>query len=69
MERLYAFVFAPQGPERACDGWALYDARREWARMGVGSVRSKAAWRISTINADYTVCLCVFDASLKLMRM
>ncbi|KAL2223077.1 protein phosphatase [Thermoascus aurantiacus ATCC 26904] len=51
IEKLYAFTYQPQAPEREFNGWDLYDARKEWARLGVGS--SNSAWRISQINADY----------------
>ena len=34
-------------------GWQLYDAKREFARQGVGS-RTRA-WRMCDINAGYGV--------------
>lgn len=34
-------------------GWGIYDPKKEFERMGVGS-RSKT-WRFSTVNADYEV--------------
>jgi myotubularin-related protein 6/7/8 len=34
-------------------GWEMYDVDKEFARMGVGS--RSLAWRISPVNADYTV--------------
>jgi len=59
IEKLYAFTYQPQAPEREFNGWDLYDARKEWARLGVGS--SNSAWRISQINADYGVCYQIFS--------
>jgi hypothetical protein len=55
IEKLYAFVYQPPPPERKLDGWKLYDARQEWARLGVEK-DTKSGWRISTINQDYSVC-------------
>ncbi|KAF2400155.1 phosphatases II [Trichodelitschia bisporula] len=51
LEKLYAFSYRPHGPERAVNGWDLYDARHELARQGVGEEGS--AWRVTDINADY----------------
>lgn len=34
-------------------GWEMYDVDKEFARMGVGS--RSLAWRITAVNADYTV--------------
>lgn len=53
MEKLYAFFFTPPTPERAVNGWKIYDALREYERMGIGS-RSND-WRVSKINNSYTV--------------
>ncbi|KIX02013.1 uncharacterized protein Z518_07952 [Rhinocladiella mackenziei CBS 650.93] len=55
IERLYAFTYQPQGPEKDVNpnGWSLYDPVRELRRMGVGDESKKSAWRISTINNDY----------------
>lgn len=55
VEKLYAFTYQPPPPEQGLDGWQLYDARKEWNRQGVGREGSTANWRISTINADYSV--------------
>ena len=55
IEKLYAFNYQPQSPEKDMDGWHIYDPGREWRRMGVGTVDSKANWRISQINQDYAV--------------
>ena len=53
LEKLYAFFFTPPTPERAVNGWKIYDALREYERMGIGS-RSND-WRVSKINNSYTV--------------
>lgn len=57
IEKLYAFTFQPPLPERKVDGWSIYNPLKEWARLGVGRPDVKSAWRISNINADYTVCV------------
>ncbi|KAF8466959.1 protein-tyrosine phosphatase-like protein [Kalaharituber pfeilii] len=54
LEKLYAFYFTPPPPERAVNGWKIYDAIREYERMGIGT-RTKD-WRISKINNTYTFC-------------
>ncbi|PGH17347.1 hypothetical protein AJ79_01231 [Helicocarpus griseus UAMH5409] len=54
IEKLYAFTYQPPPPERCLDGWALYDARKELMRLGVGKPDTNSGWRISTINRDYT---------------
>jgi len=55
LEDLYAFHFRPPPEERSVD-IGPYDARREFARMGVSAKAADgpgAAWRISDINHDY----------------
>jgi myotubularin-related protein 6/7/8 len=52
IEKLYAFTYQPQQPERDVNGWTIYDAEKEWMRLGVGE---GGAWRISRINVDYKV--------------
>ncbi|KAL1989346.1 hypothetical protein VTN96DRAFT_108 [Rasamsonia emersonii] len=54
VDKLYAFTYQPPAPERDINGWELYDARKEWARQGIGKEGSNTGWRISQINADYT---------------
>lgn len=56
VEKLYAFSYQPQKPEKDVDGWDLYDAQREWKRQGVGESGTVRGWRISHINTDYGVC-------------
>ncbi|MCJ1474899.1 hypothetical protein MMC13_003559 [Lambiella insularis] len=53
VEKLYAFSYTPQRPEKDVNGWTVYDARREWKRQGVGDKSTAKGWRISTINTDY----------------
>lgn len=60
IEKLYAFTYQPPPPEQGLNGWELYNARKEWSRLGVGMEGSTAGWRISTINSDYTVCFFPF---------
>lgn len=51
IERVYAFFYTPPPPEKPLNGWALYDAVKEYERMGIGT--KNRAWRISRINVDY----------------
>ena len=37
------------------NGWTIYDARREWKRLGVSDKGVDKGWRISRINTDYSV--------------
>lgn len=55
LEDLYAFHFKPPPEEKSVD-LGPYDARREFARMGIGAKAADgpgAAWRISDINHNY----------------
>jgi hypothetical protein len=56
IDKLYAFKHNPPPPERAIDGWRLYDARAEFRRQGISEKLVERGWRISTINKDYTFC-------------
>ncbi|KAI4202826.1 MAG: hypothetical protein LQ350_002324 [Teloschistes chrysophthalmus] len=53
VEKLYAFTYQPQSPEKKVIGWDLYDARREWKRLGISEKDTDKGWRISNINLDY----------------
>ncbi|KAG7008685.1 hypothetical protein G7Y79_00004g012690 [Physcia stellaris] len=53
VEKLYAFSYQPPQPEKELNGWELYDARREWRRLGISEKGTDRGWRISTINVDY----------------
>lgn len=55
VDKLYAFSYTPQQPERDIDGWSLYDARQEYKRLGIGEKHTDKGWRISRINEDYAV--------------
>lgn len=57
IEKLYAFTYQPQPPEKDVNYWGLYDPVKEWRRMGVGDPSRKNQWRISNINRDYSVWL------------
>ncbi|KAL9059384.1 MAG: hypothetical protein Q9206_001513 [Seirophora lacunosa] len=53
VEKLYAFTYQPQSPEKEIKGWDLYDAQREWERLGISEKDSDKGWRISKVNTDY----------------
>ena len=56
MERLCAFSYQPQQPEKDLNSWLIYDARREFKRMGIGGEKAvNNGWRISNLNSDYSV--------------
>lgn len=55
IEKLYAFSYQPQVPEKEFDGWEIYNASREWRRLGINDKGLDKGWRISKINADYGV--------------
>jgi myotubularin-related protein 6/7/8 len=62
IEKLYAFAYQPQGVEKGVvpNGWGVYNAMREWRRMGVGEKGKGENWRISRLNVDYAVCFLFF---------
>ena len=55
VDKLYAFAYQPQRPEKDFDGWSVYDAKREWKRLGISEKGADKGWRISRINTDYSV--------------
>lgn len=57
MESLYAFSYKAPPDEARCKGWEIYDARREFKRMGISPKEADKGWRISNINNDYAVGL------------
>lgn len=57
IERLYAFSYRPQPPEKEVNSWSVYDACREWSRLGITGQDGDGRWRISEINKDYKVCV------------
>ena len=56
IEKLYAFSYRAQGPEKEVNGWDVYDARREFKRQGISEKNTDRGWRISKINVNYQVC-------------
>ena len=57
IEKLYAFSYQPQSPEKEINGWQVYDARKEWKRQGISEKGADKGWRVSEINTDYGVGL------------
>lgn len=55
VEKLYAFTYLPQSPEKEINGWDFYDARNEWERLGISEKDSDKGWRITKINTEYGV--------------
>ena len=55
LDKLLAFVYQPKPPEDACNGWTIYDARREFKRLGISPKDSEKGWRLSEVNIDYKV--------------
>lgn len=55
LEKLYAFSYQAQGPEKHVNGWTVYNPMEEWRRMGVGSKSANKGWRITQVNRDYEV--------------
>ena len=60
IEKLYAFSYQPPPPEKESNSWKIYDPREELRRMGVGT-GTGSNWRISNVNADYSVGLPEFE--------
>jgi myotubularin-related protein 6/7/8 len=55
LDRLLAFSYVPKPPEDQLDGWQIYDARREFKRLGISPKDTEKGWRISEVNKDYKV--------------
>lgn len=55
LDKLLAFSYQPKPPEDKFNGWEIYDARREFKRLGISPKDSEKGWRISEINKDYKV--------------
>lgn len=53
IDKLYAFSYKPQPPEKEISGWDVYDAKAEWKRQGISDKGVDRGWRISKINTDY----------------
>jgi len=60
IEKLYAFSYQPQKPEKDVNGWTIYDAKQEWKRLGITEKGTDKGWRISRVNTDYGVSMCNF---------
>ena len=54
-DKLYAFTYDPPRAEKNVNGWQLYDARKEFKRMGISPKEADRGWRLSDINHDYIV--------------
>lgn len=55
LDKLLAFSYQPKPPEDKQDGWSIYDARREWKRLGISPKDTEKGWRISEVNKEYKV--------------
>ena len=55
LDKLLAFSYQPKPPEDQQNGWNIYDARREWKRLGISPKDSEKGWRISEVNLEYKV--------------
>ncbi|KAH8722483.1 protein-tyrosine phosphatase-like protein [Phaeosphaeriaceae sp. PMI808] len=53
LDKLLAFSYQPKPPEDQHNGWDIYDARREWKRLGISPKDTDKGWRISDINIEY----------------
>ncbi|KAF1936708.1 phosphatases II [Clathrospora elynae] len=53
LDKLLAFNYQPKPPEDQQNGWDLYDARREWKRLGISPKDTEKGWRISEVNVEY----------------
>lgn len=53
LDKLLAFSYQPKPLEDQQQGWDIYDARREWKRLGISPKDSEKGWRISEINMEY----------------
>ncbi|KAF2274966.1 phosphatases II [Westerdykella ornata] len=53
LDKLLAFAYQPKPPEDKFNGWEIYDARREYKRLGISPKDSDKGWRISEINKNY----------------
>ncbi|KAI9720821.1 MAG: hypothetical protein M1812_002660 [Candelaria pacifica] len=53
IEKLYAFSYRPQKPEKEINGWGIYNVEDELRRLGVSEKASDKGWRITRTNSDY----------------
>lgn len=68
VDKLYAFSYQPQQPEKYVNGWSIYDARKEFHRMGISEKESDKGWRLSYSNSDYSVSSTIAFAFKSLLR-
>ncbi|KAJ3078322.1 hypothetical protein HK100_010763, partial [Physocladia obscura] len=57
IEQLYAFYYTPKTEAEIREkeyGWKSYDPEAEFKRMGLGP--TNGAWRVTTINKDFSFC-------------
>ena len=68
IDKLYAFSYQSQGPEKdvSPSGWSIYNPEAEFKRMGVGDLSRRQQWRVSRLNHDYTVSLLTLRSSFKI---
>ncbi|KAH0361858.1 protein phosphatase, partial [Aureobasidium melanogenum] len=52
-DKLYAFTYDPPPIEKNINGWQIYDARKEYKRMGISPKGADRGWRLTDINRDY----------------
>ena len=62
VDKLYAFSYQPQPPEKDTNGWSIYDAKKEFQRMGISEKESDKGWRLSYANSDYSVGATILNA-------
>lgn len=55
LDKLLAFSYQPKPPEDQFNSWDIYDARREFKRLGISPKDTEKGWRISEINVEYKV--------------
>lgn len=64
LDKLLAFSYQPKPPEDQFNSWDIYDARREFKRLGISPKDTEKGWRISEINAEYKVSSCAATACM-----
>lgn len=62
VDKLYAFSYLPQQPERDINTWTVYDAEQEFTRQGALGGRDRG-WRKTMLNSDYSVGSITFSWS------
>lgn len=51
-EELYAFVYTPATSEKLANGWNIYNATKEYERMGALT----SEWRLTEANQEFRLC-------------